>query len=393
MTDTVASSLRFGAALSTALDPAEAAGTVAAAALERLDGADPSIAVLVASRAHARSAETILDVAREEARAEHVIGCVAEVVVGGHREVDGGPAVSMWLATLPEAAETFDMQFVRTSEGGVLAGYPIGSEPGPYLMLGDPFSFPMDHLLDYVNERVPGTPVMGGMATGGMGPGETRLFLDDRVLGEGAVGARLPGVRIESLVSQGCRPIGSVFTVTRAEGNLIHELGGHPPMERIQEMVARLDPHERDLVQHGLHIGRVIDPYKAEPVRGDFLVRGVIGSDPETGAIAVGDHIEVGEAVQFHVRDATTADEDLRELLDRAREMHPAGALLFTCNGRGTRLFDEADHDAALVSDMLGDPPLAGLNCAGEIGPIGGRNFLHGFTASIALFGPSPELP
>jgi small ligand-binding sensory domain FIST len=129
----------------------------------------------------------------------------------------------------------------------------------------------------------------------------------------------------------------------------------------------------------------VIDPYKSEPVRGDFLVRGVIGSDPQTGAIAVGDRIEVGESVQFHVRDAATADEDLRELLGRAPADSAAGALLFTCNGRGTRLFSAPDHDAALVSDMLGGAALAGFNCAGEIGPVGGENFLHGFTASIAL--------
>jgi small ligand-binding sensory domain FIST len=282
--------------------------------------------------------------------------------------------------------ETFDLQFVRAGDGGVLAGYPIAAQGGPFLVMGDPFTFPMDHLLAYVNDRLPGTTVMGGMASGGLEPGQTRLFLDDRVLDQGAVGARLPGVRIQSLVSKGCRPVGSVYTVTRAEGNVIHELGGQPPLERIQEMVARLDPGERILVQQGLHIGWVIDPYKSEPVRGDFLVRGVIGTDPESGAIAVGDQIEVGEAVQFHVRDAVTADEDLRELLGHSDAATTLGALLFTCNGRGTRLFDHPDHDAALVSDVLGAPPIAGFNCAGEIGPVGGRNFLHGFTASIALF-------
>lgn len=378
--------MKMGAGLSMQSDPSEAATAAASAALEQLEGVDPSLAVLVASRQHSSAAETILDITRKVAGAERVIGCIAEVVVGGAREVDDGPAVSVWLAALPEPAETFDLQFVRAGEGGVLAGYPIGSKGGPYLVMGDPFTFPMDHLLAYVNDRLPGTMVMGGMASGGMAPGQTRLFLDDRVLEEGAVGARLPGVRIQSLVSQGCRPVGSVYTVTRAEGNVIQELGGHPPLERIQETVARLDPGDRILVQQGLHIGRVIDPYKSEPVRGDFLVRGVIGTDPESGAIAVGDQIEVGESVQFHVRDAATADEDLRELLGRSGPATAAGALLFTCNGRGTRLFSVPDHDAALVSDMLGDPPLAGFNCAGEIGPVGGQNFLHGFTASIALF-------
>jgi small ligand-binding sensory domain FIST len=235
-----------------------------------------------------------------------------------------------------------------------------------------------------LNERVPGTVVMGGMASGGMGPGETRLFWDDRVVDEGAVGARLPGIRLRALVSQGCRPIGSVYTVTRAEGNVVHELGGRPPLQRLQELATRLSARERELVSRGLHVGRTIDEYRSDPGRGDFLIRGVIGVDSQTGAMAVGDTIEVGETIQFHVRDAETADEDLRTLLEREGE--PAvGALLFTCNGRGSRLFSVPDHDASLVSKVLGGLPLAGFNCAGEIGPVGSKNFLHGFTASIAL--------
>jgi small ligand-binding sensory domain FIST len=149
--------------------------------------------------------------------------------------------------------------------------------------------------------------------------------------------------------------------------------------------VATLSPRDRELVGRGLHVGRVIDEYKTELERGDFLIRGVAGVDPQSGALAVGDRIEVGETIQFHVRDAATADEDLRSLLER-EAVPAAGALLFTCNGRGSRLFSVPDHDASVVSEKLGGLPLAGFNCAGEIGPIGGKNFLHGFTASIALF-------
>jgi len=226
---------------------------------------------------------------------------------------------------------------------------------------------------------------MGGMASGGTGSGETRLFLDDRVVDTGAVGVRMPGIRIRALVSQGCRPIGNAYTVTRTERNVVHELGGRPPLERLQELVTTLSPRDRELVSRGLHVGRVIDEYKAEPERGDFLIRGVTGVDPQSGALAVADRIEVGETIQFHVRDAATADEDLRTLLEHEAEP-AAGALLFTCNGRGSRLFSSPDHDASLVSEKLGGLPLAGFNCAGEIGPVGGKNFLHGFTASIALF-------
>jgi small ligand-binding sensory domain FIST len=378
--------MRIAAALSTEPDPAKATAEAAREARSRLGGADVSLSLLVASREHAASAEVASEMLRVEAGTNRVIGCVAETVVGGDREVETGPAVAVWLASLPEPVETFHMEFVRTSEGGVLGGYRFEEAgPDPYLLIGDPFSFPTDILLRHVNERVPGTVVMGGMASGAMAPGETRLFLDDAVLGTGAIGARLPGVRLRALVSQGCRPIGSVYTVTGAEGNIVSELGGRPPMERLRELVEKLPPEDRELVGRGIHVGRVIDEYKAERDRGDFLIRGVMGVDPQTGALAVGDTIEVGEAIQFHVRDAATADEDLRALLE-AESQRAAGALLFTCNGRGSRLFSVPDHDASLVSEKLGGLPLAGFNCAGEIGPVGGKNFLHGFTASIALF-------
>ena len=378
--------MRIGAALSTDPDPATAAAAAVEEARSRLGGAEVSLAVVVASRQHALSAEVASEAVRVKAGAERVIGCVAETVVGGDREVEGGPAVAVWLASLPTPVETFHMEFVRTSEGGVFGGYRFEEAgPGPCLLIGDPFSFPTDLLLGHVNERVPGTVVMGGMASGGMGPGDTRLFLDDRVVETGAVGVRVPGIRIRSLVSQGCRPIGNVYAVTRAEGNVIHELGGQPPLQRLQDLVETLSPEDRELVGRGLHVGRAIDEYKAEPERGDFLIRGVMGVDRKSGALAVGDRIEVGETIQFHVRDAATADEDLRTLLER-EEDPAAGALLFTCNGRGSRLFSVPDHDASLVSEKFGGLPLAGFNCAGEIGPVERKNFLHGFTASIALF-------
>ncbi len=377
--------MRIGAALSTGPDPATAAAAAAEEARSRIGDAGVSLAVVVASRHHARFADVVSEAVRATAGPERVIGCVAETVVGGDHEVEEGPAVAVWLASLPEPVETFHMEFVRTSEGGVFGGYRFEEAgPAPHLLIGDPYSFPTDLLLQHVNARIPGTVVMGGMASGGTQPGETRLFLDDRVVDSGAVGARLSGVRIRPLVSQGCRPIGNVYTVTRAEGNVIHELGGRPPLQRLQDLVQTLPPEDRELVSQGLHVGRAIDEYNAEPGRGDFLIRGIMGVDPQSGALAVGDSIEVGQTIQFHVRDAATADEDLRALLEREAEP-AAGALLFTCNGRGSRLFDVPDHDASMVSKMLGGLPLAGFNCAGEIGPVGGRNFLHGFTASIAL--------
>jgi small ligand-binding sensory domain FIST len=223
------------------------------------------------------------------------------------------------------------------------------------------------------------------MASAGQGPGTNRLALDDRVFTGGAIGALIgPGIELETVVSQGCRPIGRPLVVTRAERNVIYELAGQPALERLLEM-ARNGMPDRDvqLINQGLHVGLVLDEHKVDFGRGDFLIRNVLGADRTNGAMAVGEIVDVGTTVQFHVRDAESADEDLRELLALR---HADGALLFTCNGRGTRLFDQPDHDAGVVSDLLGDPPLAGFFAAGELGPVGTRNFLHGFTASVVLF-------
>jgi small ligand-binding sensory domain FIST len=194
---------------------------------------------------------------------------------------------------------------------------------------------------------------------------------------------------VRALVSQGCRPFGRSYVVTRSQANFLFELGGRPPLNRLEEALESLSRPDRELASQGLHIGRVIDEYKSEHGPGDFLIRGVLGVDPQNGAMAVGDRIEVGATVQFHVRDAATADDELRSLVEREVANlpgKPAGALLFTCNGRGARLFGAPDHDAALITSLLGGAPLAGLFCAGELGPVGGRNFLHGFTASLLLF-------
>jgi small ligand-binding sensory domain FIST len=217
-----------------------------------------------------------------------------------------------------------------------------------------------------------------------MQPGGNRLVVDDQITDSGAVGAVLAGgVGIRTVVSQGCRPVGKPYVVTKSDRNFILELGGKPALLRLQETATAASDEERELMRQGLQIGCVVDETRLEFSRGDFLVRGVVGADQQSGAIAVGDTIEVGRTVQFQVRDAGSADEDLRGLLTSAAA---DAALLFTCNGRGQRLFGEADHDAGVVDQLLGPLPLAGCFCAGELGPVGARNFLHGFTASLALF-------
>lgn len=379
-------------------DPHEAGRRAAEVACASLGDRPPSFGVLFASPHFHDSAQELLAAVTDQTGPIPLIGCVSETVIGGGREVESEPAVSLWLAAGLGPVETFSMEFMRTASGGAYGGYLF--EPGPagvHLMICDPFTFPADHLLAHLNSDVPGTLVMGGLASGGLGRGQSRLFLDGRVMSRGAVGAYLPQAEIHPLVSQGCRPIGDPYTVTAADGNLIQELGGRSPVERLQELAAALSDRDRDLLTQGLQVGIVMNEYQAELHQGDFLIRGVLGADPESGAIAVGDDVEVGQTLQFHIRDADSADEDLQRTLEREAAAlgghRPAGALLFTCNGRGSRLFPEPDHDAGLLTKVLGDIPVAGLFCAGELGPVGGQNYLHTFTASIALFPEATSRP
>jgi len=390
------STSRFAAALSTLEDAHAAIDEVCSAALPQL-GAAADLAVLFVSGHHREEVE---EIARHACRAigrEALLGCTGESIVGGDREIEGEPAISLWLASLPGTTiRLMHLDFQSTPDGGSFTGWPADlAEPWPagaaMLLLGEPFSFPADELVRRINEDHPGVPVLGGMASGGAAPGENRLILGTREFQSGAVVAIIHGaIRISSVVSQGCRPIGEPFVVTRAETNIIYELGGAPPLLRLKEMFKTLTEREQQLVRGGLHVGRVLNEYQDDFHRGDFLVRNVIGADPQTGAIAIGDYVRPGQTVQFHVRDEETADEDLRHLLAGATASSGTtksrGALLFTCNGRGTRLFSSADHDARCIRQALGEVPLAGFFAQGEIGPVAGKNFLHGFTASVAIF-------
>jgi small ligand-binding sensory domain FIST len=251
--------------------------------------------------------------------------------------------------------------------------------------LGDPFSFDAEAAFAAVEERWPGLPVIGGMASAARMPGGNRLVLDDEVFRDGAVGVLLgEGIEVEAVVSQGCTPIGHPWAVTRADDNVVHELAGRPAMARLIDLAENQLTEEEvaTINRGGLHVGRVVDEHKLEFKRGDFLVRNLVGANQTEGWIAISDPVEVGETLQYHLRDAESADDDLRALLG-GKEAD--AALVFTCNGRGSHLFGEPDHDARVVADYLRQPAATGFFCAGEFGPIGGQNFVHGFTASIAL--------
>jgi small ligand-binding sensory domain FIST len=378
----------FASALSQHPIATQAVGEAAGEILERLDGEGCDLAVCFASTHHVGAFEDIGPALRNILEPQVLVGGTAVAVAGGAHEIEENPALTVFAARLDGAALTpVTLRVQETPDGAALTGWPsLGDRPPASLLLfADPFTFPVDAFLQRVNRDLPGLQIIGGLASSAGSPGGNRLVLDDRVVDEGAVGVFVDGgsIEVRTLVSQGCRPIGRPYVVTRAEQNLIEELGGKPAIERLQELAGAASEEERELLRGGLHVGLVVDEHKAEFGRGDFLVRNLLGADESSGALAVGEQVSVGQTVQFHVRDAGAADEDLREMLTG---VDADAALLFTCNGRGRHLFTVPDHDAGMVENLLGPIPLAGAFCAGEIGPVGGRNFLHGFTASLALF-------
>lgn len=386
---------RFASSLSTSAELSVAVDEVCSQALTALQGV-PDLAVLFVSADRTAQAEYVATAACKRLGTERLIGCTGESLAGVNREVESQPALSLWVAKLPGASVLpMHLSFVQTAEGDSLLGWPdellSGWPPdATLLLLGDPFTFPADWLLETMNRDQPGVRVVGGMASGGQAPGENRLFWGPRAIEAGAVGVVFSGaLRVRTLVSQGCRPIGKRFVITKAERNVIYELGGQPAVLQLNEIFECLPTREQELVRQGLHLGRVVSEYQDRYEMGDFLVRNVLGADPANGALIIGDYVRVGQTVQFHIRDWESADAELRQLLGslaQARGTAPAGALLFTCNGRGTRLFPEPHHDAAAVGRALGPIPLAGFFAQGELGPVGGKNFMHGFTASLAVF-------
>jgi small ligand-binding sensory domain FIST len=379
---------RIAAGLSSSQSACEAATEAAREAREALGRAEVDLAFVFLSPAHLDEVEAAADAVRAEVSPRHLLGCVAEGVIAGAREVEVGPAAAVWAAALPGTEiECFHATAAQSADGVAVAGFPELDDPALVALLVDPFTFPAAPFLERPNEEHDELPLVGGIAAGGQQPGAQALVVNDDVHDDGAVGAVVSGVSVLTVVSQDCRPIGHEAVITRCEGSLVYELAGRPALEHLLREIARLPAEERALAARGLLAGIVIDENRPEYDTGDFLMRGLLGADDATGALALGDIVRVGQTLRFFVRDAASADADLRRALDGTlRHARPAGALLFTCNGHGTNIFPEPDHDARLVAEALRSDGVAGFFCGGEIGPVGGKAFLHGFTATLAVF-------
>jgi small ligand-binding sensory domain FIST len=379
--------VRIGCGLSTDPDPRSGAIEAAQRARVTLDGHRCDIVLVFASGHHLASPESTLEGVGEALAPPQLVGCGAGGVLGAGREVEEGTAVAVWAAALGGGeAQVFHAEAMEGPEGTAVAGMPAG-DASAIVLLPDPCSFPADAVVAEMGD----VPVLGGVSSARTLDGGAALFCGDEVKSDGAVGVAFTGVDVHAAVSQGAAPIGPEMTVTSAEGHMIRELAGRPALTALRDAVAGLPDSEREKVAEGLLLGMVVDAGKPEFERGDFLVRALLGADPDTGAIAVGAPVEAGEVVRLHVRDAGSADSDLREVLARERRRMggaaPAGALMFTCNGRGRDMFGDADHDALAADAALAGAPVAGFFAAGEIGPVGGRTHLHGFTATLAVFG------
>jgi small ligand-binding sensory domain FIST len=326
-----------------------------------------------------------------------MLGCSAEGVIAEDREIEREPGMSLMIGQLPDVRlhpfhfASDDWQDLIGDEEALTERIAYGPETKAIIGFGDPFTTPTNQFLPALDAAAPNAPLIGGMASAARKPGENILVRNDQIYSDGFVGVSLAGaIDVQTIVSQGCRPIGKSMLVTRGRQNVIEQLGGKPALAALREIVDALKDDEKQMLAHGLLIGRAISEYRESFGRGDFLVRNLMGVDQDSGAIAVADFVRVGQTVQFHVRDAGTADEDLSALLAAQSGVAPApaAALLFSCNGRGTNMFSMHDHDVAASRSKLATTPVVGFFAAGELGPVGGKNFIHGHTASFALLRP-----
>jgi small ligand-binding sensory domain FIST len=350
-----------------------------------------SFAVVFATHDHWDDHAAFAAVIAAELRPEHVVGSMTDAVIGDGCECEGQAGVSIFAASLPDSiVEVRHLRAKSTEHGIAILGARLpnraGRQPAPCVVMADPFTMDSKQLIEELGAL--GYLAVGGLTSGAGTPGEHRLLIDGRVVNEGAVVASIEPAATHVMVAQGCVPIGPEMVVTDAERNIIHQLAGRSATERLQEVLAALSPPERALASGGLLVGLVIDENRPEYRPGDYLVRGVLRADSASGDIAIGDEARIGQTLRFHVRDRSSADQDLRDALRTAPGRGDAigGGLVFTCNGRGRSLFRENDHDAALIARELGPVPMAGMFCNGEIGPVGGVNFLHTYTATMLLF-------
>jgi small ligand-binding sensory domain FIST len=371
---------------------------VAASVRQQLGDAKPDFAAVFVSQAFAERYEEIPALLGARLSTKLLVGASAGGVIGDGQEVEQKPGISLVAAVLPDVRMTAfsiqdeDLPDLDDSPHAWenLVGVKAGEAP-QFLIIVDPFSIRADNFLMGLDFAFPKAAKVGGLASGGSEPGKNALYLNNLCVRSVLVGVAFMGdIQLETVVAQGCKPVGEPLRITDANRNVLMGVNGHTPLEELQKIVENISDHDRDLMRHSLFLGLAMDPHKENPGAGDFLIRNIIGVDNDRGFLAIASLLRVGQTVRFHVRDAKTSGEDLKQLLDRLGKgkTDTRGAMMFSCVGRGQTLYGRANHDSRLFRQTLGPVPLGGFFCNGEIGPVGGITYLHGYTSCFGLFRP-----
>jgi small ligand-binding sensory domain FIST len=392
--------MRFASSISDAVNAQAAADAVCDQILEQLRGATCHVACVFASTIYRTSWSELVAQIHRRLTPRALIGCSGSGIIGGSQELEWVPALSVVAAHLPDVQVH---PFVVTPEeleqsgpGGFWIDK-MGAAPDAkpvFIVCVDPYTGQPEKLLRELNATYPHRPMIGGLVSGGNEAGEHVLLMGTDVYREGAVGVAMTGdIVMDTLIAQGCRPIGRPYIITKAEDNVVWGLGGRSSLEVLHQVLSNLSASDRELAQEGsIMVGLAIDEMRSRFASGDFLIRQIIGVDPHVGALAVAEEVQVGQTLQFHLRDAAASREELRRLLAQQQEgfggSQPAGALLFNCSGRGKSFYGTSHYDVKTIRTFNGKVPVGGFFCNGEIGPVGMTNFLHGYTASIGFFRP-----
>ena len=392
--------MHWSSAVSEQADLSAAVAECAATVRDDLEGREADLVAAFVSAHHADAHADLPRLIKSEIGAAALFGCSGGGVIGAGLEVEHRPGFAMTAAVLPDVSLTpfhFEDDALPDGDAGPGAWEELvrakSAQEPDFIILADPFSLRGEHLLMGLDYAFPAAVKIGGLASGAERPGANALFLGDEVFSSGAVGLAIHGdVAIDTVVAQGCRPIGKPLHVTECSQNLLLGVDGRTPVEVVREIFEELSERDRALAQHSLFLGVVMDELNDSPQLGDFLIRNIVGADAKRGAFAIGEMLKEGQTVQFHLRDAETSALDLSGMLSRYAAESPslqqAGALMFSCLGRGSYLYGRPDHDTDMFRDKVGAMPLTGFFCNGEIGQVGGSTYLHGYTSSFGIFRP-----
>ena len=366
------------------------------AVCETLNVSKTDLAVVFVDSQFAHHYQDVLRRIHQATGARRLIGCSGEGVIGPGLEAEGQAAVSAMTFKLPGVSLT-PLALVQDADVDDLLGSLEAADAKAWMVFADPGTTHIERLIAAVEARTPEIPILGGIASAQSESDGTAVFLDDHVYPQGAVLLGIGGdIEVHALVAQGAEPIGQPWTVTDCDSNVLQTIGTRPAVDVLRETLDSLDEETRERAQRNLLVGLAMDEYRDDYGRGDYLIRNLLGFDRQSGAIAISALPRLGQTIQFQFRDAAAADDDLTTQLRAYKaglgsNQTVLGAVLCACNGRGRSLFGAPNHDAQALTDALGAVPTAGLFCNGEIGPVGGQTFLHGFTASIALLTTRPR--